>query len=172
MPAGSLCKNHTISQLQIFLNHHHHPLRLRIFWSNMFAVFMGFHLKWGTRHLNSSLRCGDPFVLLSVSFSSSYHPQSNGQTERVNRELEAALCCVTTDNPSSFGMNRISAQLSYLLHNWTFPFLGTLLCSQMSLSLFSLLWLPKLTSQHSLWTSRQPTCIIYLPYPPACSPHH
>lgn len=38
----------------------------------------------------------------SVSLSSGYHPQSNGQTECCNQELEAALCCVVCDNPSTW----------------------------------------------------------------------
>uniref|UniRef100_A0A3Q2W9U9 Gypsy retrotransposon integrase-like protein 1 n=1 Tax=Haplochromis burtoni TaxID=8153 RepID=A0A3Q2W9U9_HAPBU len=33
-----------------------------------------------------------------VSLSSGYHPQSNGQSERVNQELEAALRCVVSSN--------------------------------------------------------------------------
>uniref|UniRef100_A0A3Q3B5M5 Gypsy retrotransposon integrase-like protein 1 n=1 Tax=Kryptolebias marmoratus TaxID=37003 RepID=A0A3Q3B5M5_KRYMA len=37
-----------------------------------------------------------------VSLSSCYHPQSNGQTERCNQELEAALRCVINNNPSSW----------------------------------------------------------------------
>lgn len=36
----------------------------------------------------------------TAGLSSGYHPQ-NGQTEQVNQELEAALCCVTSANPSS-----------------------------------------------------------------------
>lgn len=34
--------------------------------------------------------------------SSGYHPQSNGQTERLNQELEAALRCVTSHNLSTW----------------------------------------------------------------------
>ena len=35
----------------------------------------------------------------SASLSSGYHPQSNGQTERTNQELETALRCVVSANP-------------------------------------------------------------------------
>ncbi|KAI2655590.1 Transposon Tf2-6 polyprotein [Labeo rohita] len=38
----------------------------------------------------------------TVSLSSGFHPQSNGQAERVNQELEAALRCVAMNNPSSW----------------------------------------------------------------------
>ena len=30
----------------------------------------------------------------TVSLSSGFHPQSNGQTERMNQEMETALCCM------------------------------------------------------------------------------
>ncbi len=38
----------------------------------------------------------------SVSLSSGFHPQSNGQTERMNQEMETALRCLTSRNPSSW----------------------------------------------------------------------
>lgn len=38
----------------------------------------------------------------TVSLSSGYHPQSNGQTERANQDLGAALRCVTARNPSTW----------------------------------------------------------------------
>ena len=38
----------------------------------------------------------------SVSLSSGYHPQTNGQTERANQDLETALRCVTARHPSSW----------------------------------------------------------------------
>uniref|UniRef100_A0A3Q2VWQ2 Gypsy retrotransposon integrase-like protein 1 n=1 Tax=Haplochromis burtoni TaxID=8153 RepID=A0A3Q2VWQ2_HAPBU len=37
-----------------------------------------------------------------VNLSSGFHPQSNGQTERLNQELEAMLRCVASQNPSSW----------------------------------------------------------------------
>lgn len=46
---------------------------------------------------------------VNVSLSSGYHPQTNGQTERANQEMETALCCVTSANPSSW-----SAQLPWV----------------------------------------------------------
>ncbi|KAK5913399.1 hypothetical protein CgunFtcFv8_007934 [Champsocephalus gunnari] len=38
----------------------------------------------------------------SVSLSSGYHPQSNGQTERLNQELETCLRCLVSQNPASW----------------------------------------------------------------------
>ncbi|XP_078812643.1 uncharacterized protein lrrc75a isoform X3 [Oryzias latipes] len=38
----------------------------------------------------------------TVSLSSGYHPQSNGQAERANQELEAALRCLAAQNPSTW----------------------------------------------------------------------
>lgn len=37
-----------------------------------------------------------------LCFSSSYHPQSDGQTEAVNRVLEMYLCCFTYDYPKKW----------------------------------------------------------------------
>ncbi|KAI3355642.1 hypothetical protein L3Q82_004175 [Scortum barcoo] len=39
---------------------------------------------------------------ITVSFSSGFHPQTNGQTERTNQDLESALRCVVSANPSSW----------------------------------------------------------------------
>lgn len=38
----------------------------------------------------------------TVSLSSGFHPQTNGQTERANQEMEAALRCITSANPSTW----------------------------------------------------------------------
>ena len=38
----------------------------------------------------------------TVSLSSGFHPQTNGQAERANQDLEAALRCVASTNPSSW----------------------------------------------------------------------
>ncbi|XP_054865645.1 uncharacterized protein LOC129348709 [Amphiprion ocellaris] len=38
----------------------------------------------------------------TVSLTSGYHPQSNGQTERANQSLEAFLWCMVSENPSSW----------------------------------------------------------------------
>lgn len=38
---------------------------------------------------------------LSVSLFSGFHLQSNGQTERLNQELEAALHCVAANNSAA-----------------------------------------------------------------------
>ncbi len=45
----------------------------------------------------------------SVSLSSGFHPQSNGQTERANQDLERVLRCLVSQNPSSW-----SLQLSWV----------------------------------------------------------
>ena len=37
-----------------------------------------------------------------VRLSTAYHPQTNGQTERTNQELETYLCIFCTNNPSSW----------------------------------------------------------------------
>lgn len=39
---------------------------------------------------------------INVSLSSGYHPQTNGQTERANQQMEAALRCTSSSNPASW----------------------------------------------------------------------
>lgn len=62
----------------------------------------------------------------TVSLSSGYHPESNGQTERVNQELEVMLRCLASHNPATWSKNIIWAEYA---HN-------TLLCSSTGMSPF------------------------------------
>lgn len=83
----------------------------------------------------------------TTSLPSGYYPRTNGQMNRANQEMEAALHCITSFNPSSwstllpwveymhntfpnasFGMSLFFAPLAinlpYFLHrnrNWLFP---------------------------------------------------
>uniref|UniRef100_A0A4W5P1G0 Integrase catalytic domain-containing protein n=1 Tax=Hucho hucho TaxID=62062 RepID=A0A4W5P1G0_9TELE len=49
----------------------------------------------------------------SVSLSSGFHPQSNGQTEWINQELEKYLCCFTSHQPSSWSRFLLWAELAH-----------------------------------------------------------
>lgn len=49
----------------------------------------------------------------SVSLSSGFHPQTNGQTERTNQDLESALRCVASANPSSWSTYLPWVELSH-----------------------------------------------------------
>lgn len=50
---------------------------------------------------------------------SSYHvnlspdPQTNGQTERLNQELETTLCCVINQNPASWSTHLLWVKYSH-----------------------------------------------------------
>lgn len=49
----------------------------------------------------------------SVSLSSGFHPQSNGQTERVNQELEKYLRCVVSKTPKTWSRMLIWAEIAH-----------------------------------------------------------
>ncbi len=49
----------------------------------------------------------------SISLSSSFHPQSNGQTERVNQEIEKTLRCLVADNQSTWSSHLIWAEFAH-----------------------------------------------------------
>lgn len=67
--------------------------------------------------------------------SSGYHPQTNGQTERLNQELEATLRCITASNPASWssGLNMpimLSPLLLQVCHLLKLPLAISLLYSR------------------------------------------
>ena len=62
----------------------------------------------------------------TVSLSSGHHPQTNGQTERLNQELETGLRCLTSQTPSSWSKHLIWVEYA---HN-------TLPCSSSGMSPF------------------------------------
>lgn len=62
----------------------------------------------------------------SVSLSSGFHPQSNGQTERMNQDLETTLRCLTNHNPATWSEQLVWVEYA---HN-------SLTCSSTGLSPF------------------------------------
>uniref|UniRef100_A0A3B3CT51 Integrase catalytic domain-containing protein n=1 Tax=Oryzias melastigma TaxID=30732 RepID=A0A3B3CT51_ORYME len=52
----------------------------------------------------------------TVSLTSGYHPQSNGQAERANQELESALCCVAAQNPSDWSSFLVWVEYAHNTH--------------------------------------------------------
>uniref|UniRef100_A0A8D0CUG7 Gypsy retrotransposon integrase-like protein 1 n=1 Tax=Sander lucioperca TaxID=283035 RepID=A0A8D0CUG7_SANLU len=56
---------------------------------------------------------------ITSSLSSGYHPQTNGQAERANQEMETALRCVTGSNPGSWSsmLPWSGFQLQLIHHN-------------------------------------------------------
>lgn len=46
-------------------------------------------------------------IAASASFLSGYHPQSNGQTEQLNQELEKGLRCLASQTPPNWSQNLI-----------------------------------------------------------------
>lgn len=74
---------------------------------------------------SANLRTTSPEVLVAVlgqqrsglatsSLSSSFYPQSNGQTERKNQDMEVALQCMVSQDPASWSslMGGVHLQLS------------------------------------------------------------
>ena len=62
----------------------------------------------------------------TISLTSGYNPQSNGQTEHLNQELETGLCCLVSQNPTRWSRHLIWVEYA---HN-------TLPCSSSGLSPF------------------------------------
>lgn len=50
----------------------------------------------------------------TVSLTSGYHPQSNGQTERLNQELETGLRCLVSQNPAMWSKHLILVEYAHL----------------------------------------------------------
>ena len=48
-----------------------------------------------------------------IQLSTAYHPQTDGQTERANQELETYLCIFCTNNPSSWAQFLSSAEFHH-----------------------------------------------------------
>ena len=49
----------------------------------------------------------------SASLSSGFHPQSNGQTERKNQEMEVALRCMVSSHPSSWSQQLLWVEYAH-----------------------------------------------------------
>ena len=49
----------------------------------------------------------------TVSLSSGFHPQSNGQSERMNQEMETALRCVVSHNPASWSKHLLWVEYAH-----------------------------------------------------------
>lgn len=49
----------------------------------------------------------------TVSLTSGYHPESNGQTERLNQELETCLRCLISQNPSTWSKHLIWVEYAH-----------------------------------------------------------
>ena len=59
----------------------------------------------------------------TVSHSSGYHPQTNGQAERANQALEATLRCVTTSKPTSWSLHLPQGRVLETNHMQSTPIL-------------------------------------------------
>ncbi|KAF7641006.1 hypothetical protein LDENG_00000360 [Lucifuga dentata] len=49
----------------------------------------------------------------TVSLTSGFHPQSNGQTERMNQEMETALRCVASQDPASWSLQLLWVEFAH-----------------------------------------------------------
>ncbi len=98
----------------------HLPGRPLIFWSTMSSACMASLLTSFRTEVPSSPQVWKAFCTAlgaTVSLSSGYHPQSNGQAERANQEMETALRCLSLANPSTW-----SSQLPWVEYaHYTLP---------------------------------------------------
>uniref|UniRef100_A0A803JWS4 Integrase catalytic domain-containing protein n=1 Tax=Xenopus tropicalis TaxID=8364 RepID=A0A803JWS4_XENTR len=67
----------------------------------------------GVQFVSRFWRAFCSLVGTDLSFSSAYHPQTNGQTERVNQSLEQYLRCYVSDNQSSWSELLPWAEFAY-----------------------------------------------------------
>ena len=56
----------------------------------------------GSQFTSAVLKAFCSAVGATISLSSGYHPQSNGQAERANQDLETSLRCMGSSNPSTW----------------------------------------------------------------------
>lgn len=52
-------------------------------------------------------------IMVSICLSSGLHPQSNGQTERVNQKIEMNLRCLASNNHSTWSSRLIWAEFAH-----------------------------------------------------------
>ena len=57
---------------------------------------------WGPQFASQIWKAFCQALVASASLSSSYHPQTNGQTEWANQDLGASLRCVASHLPASW----------------------------------------------------------------------
>ena len=89
------------------------PRRPPGWWCNMFSVSTAFpRMSCRIEVLNSSPGSGrrSPPALAPPS---GFHPQSNGQTERVNQDLEGILRCYASNNPASWSKRLAWAEYAH-----------------------------------------------------------
>uniref|UniRef100_A0A803JHM8 Gypsy retrotransposon integrase-like protein 1 n=1 Tax=Xenopus tropicalis TaxID=8364 RepID=A0A803JHM8_XENTR len=67
----------------------------------------------GVQFVSRFWRAFCSLVGTELSFSSAYHPQTNGQTERVNQSLEQYLRCYVSDNQSTWSELLPWAEFAY-----------------------------------------------------------
>ncbi|XP_048008553.1 uncharacterized protein LOC125243175 [Megalobrama amblycephala] len=95
-------------------------VRWQNFSCNMSLEFMGFLRIVSERGSLFTSRFWKAFGRLigsTISLSSEFHPQSSGQTERVNQEIEKTLRYLVSNNPSTWSSQNLPITLSSP-HHW------------------------------------------------------
>lgn len=78
--------------------------QLRQYCTMFFISMVSPGMLCGTGGRSSSPNAGRPSsppLGATVSLSSGHHPQSSGQNEKLNQDLETGLCCLASQNPTS-----------------------------------------------------------------------
>ena len=68
---------------------------------------------WGPQFISQFWKAFCSLLGATVSLSSGYHPQSNGQSERLNQELETGLRCLVSQNPASWSKHLIWVEYAH-----------------------------------------------------------
>lgn len=68
---------------------------------------------WGPQFVSRFWKDFCRLIGATASLTSGYHPESNGQTERLNQKLETGLWCLVSQNPSPWSKHLVWVEYAH-----------------------------------------------------------